>query len=138
MRNNSTVMLLIETRVAPSAIHGLGLFAVKKIPRGTPVWKFQPDFDREFSSAQFAAQPPSAQTHLRWFAFFDRLNGSWILSGDHACFMNHSAVPNTGAAANAQAPVVTVALRDIAAGEEITCDYFTFDAEATSKLGCKN
>ena len=29
----------------------------------------------------------------------------------------------------------TEALRDIAAGEEITCNYFDFDADAARKLG---
>lgn len=127
-------MLLIETRVATSAIHGLGLFAVKAIPRDTPVWKFQPGFDQIFSAHQFAALPPLTQQHLEWFAYFSQPDGSWILSGDHACFMNHSATPNTGAVAGAKQPVVTVALCDIAAGEEITCDYFAFDAEASRKL----
>jgi len=126
--------MLIETRVAPSAIHGMGLFAVKAVPRGTPVWKFQSGFDQEFSPEQFAALPPLTQQHLKWFAFLDSASGNWVLSGDHACFMNHSAAPNTGATAEAQQPVVTVALRDIAAGEEITCDYFAFDAEAVNKL----
>ena len=28
-----------------------------------------------------------------------------------------------------------VALRDLAPGEEITCDHFAFDAEAPQKLG---
>lgn len=127
-------MILIETRVAPSAIHGMGLFAVKAIPRGTPVWRFQPGFDREFSPAQFSALPAEAQKHLRWFAFLDLVGGNWVLSGDHACFMNHSAEPNTGALPDAGQPVVTVALRDIGAGEELTCDYFAFDTEAVSKL----
>jgi SET domain-containing protein len=127
-------MMLIETRVQPSAIHGLGLFTVKSVARGTPVWKFQPGFDREFSPAEFAALPPAAQQHLRWFAFLDGNNGQWILSGDHACFMNHSSMPNTGAPSDAKPPVVTVALRDLAAGEEITCNYFSFDAEAAGKL----
>jgi len=128
-------MLLIETRVAPSAIHGLGLFALKKISRGTPVWKFQPGFDREFSADEFSALLLPAQLHLRWFAFLDCANGNWILSGDHACFMNHATEPNTGASPDAHAPVITVALRDIATDEEITCDYFAFDAEAGKKLG---
>ena len=127
-------MIFIETRVAPSAIHGLGLFTVHAVPRGTPVWKFQPGFDREFSPAQFAALPPEAQRHLRWFAFLDLADGKWVLSGDHACFMNHSVSPNTGAMPDAAPPVVTVTLRDLAADEEITCDYFAFDDEAARKL----
>lgn len=130
-------MMLIETRVAPSAIHGLGLFAVKAVSRGTPVWKFQPGFDQSFSIVEFAALPSPAQKHLQWFAYFSQPEDCWILSGDHACFMNHSATPNTGAAANENQPVVTVALRDIAAGEEITCDYFAFDVKVSQKLGAR-
>jgi len=127
-------MLLIETRVAPRAIHGLGLFTTKFIPCGTPVWKFQPGFDRDFTSAEFAALPLEAQRHLRWFAFLDASSARWNLSGDHACFMNHSSAPNTGATPSGL-PVVTAALCDIASGEEITCDYFAFDAEAGVKIG---
>jgi SET domain-containing protein len=128
-------MMLIETRVQPSAIHGSGLFATNFVPRGTPVWRFQEGFDREFTPEQFSSLPPEARKHLRWFAFFDAANNCWVLSGDHACFMNHGSNPNTGAVSDAKLPVVTVALRDIAAGEELTCDYVAFDAEAAGKLG---
>jgi hypothetical protein len=31
--------------------------------------------------------------------------------------------------------VVTVALRDLAAGEEITCNYFDYDPDTAWKLG---
>lgn len=126
--------MLVRTRVAPSGIHGLGLFAVAAVPQGTPLWRFEPGFDQAFSVAQFDAMPGSAQAHLRWFAYFDDVGRAWILSGDHSCFMNHCAIPNTGAAVDAHAPVTTVALRDIAAGEELTCDYFAFDREASRKL----
>jgi SET domain-containing protein len=132
---NKLTMMLIETRVQPSAIHGLGLFAVKFIPRGTPVWKFQPGFDHDFSPAQFAALPALAQQHTRWFCFVSKVDGHVILSGDHACFINHSLNPNTGASASATPPVVTIALRDLAPGEEITCNYFDYDADTRWKLG---
>jgi SET domain-containing protein len=130
---DSRAMMLIRTRVAPSPIHGLGLFAVESIARGTPVWRFQPVFDREFSPEQFAALPLIAREHLRWFGFKE--NSHVVLNGDHGCFMNHSPTPNTGALPNATAPVTTVALRDIAASEELTCDYFAFDEDAARKLG---
>ena len=58
-----------------------------------------------------------------------------MLSGDHACFINHSDTPNTGAAVNPALPVTTVALRDIQAGEEITCNYWAYDADTPWKLG---
>jgi uncharacterized protein len=132
-QSSKQFMMLIETRVRPSAIHGMGLFAVNFVPRGTPVWKFQENFDREFSAEEFSTLPIEAQKHLRWFAFL--ANEKWILSGDHSCFMNHDSNPNTGAVENSKSPVITIALRDLAAGEELTCDYFAFDAEAKSKLG---
>ena len=128
-------MMLVRTRVAPSAIHGMGLFAVDAIPVGTPVWRFVPGFDQEISAERFAALPEPAQAHIRWFAYQDTATGAWMLSGDHTCFMNHADCPNTGASADATPTVTTVALRAIAAGEELTCDYRAFDAEAREKLG---
>lgn len=128
-------MILIPARVAPSRIHGLGLFTVEALPRGTPVWRFVPGFDQSFSADQFAALPAVAQAHLKWFAYVDRDSGGRILSGDHACFMNHDPSPNTGLPAAGATPGTTVTLRDLAAGEELTCDYQAFDAEVAWKLG---
>lgn len=128
-------MMLIRTRVAPSAIHGMGLFAAEAAPKGTPIWRFETGFDREFSSEQVASLPARTHEHLRWFGYVTTDTGRVVLSGDHSCFMNHSATPNTGAPPQATQPVTTVALRDIAAGEEISCDYSSFDADTAWKLG---
>jgi len=128
-------MLLIPTRVQPSAIHGLGLFAAEAVPRGTPIWRFEPLLDRELTPAQAGALPPVARAHLRRFGYVSRQTGRIVLAGDHACFMNHSATPNTGAPGQAAEPVTTVALRDIRAGEELTCNYYEFDADVAWKLG---
>lgn len=128
-------MMLIETKVRPSSIHGMGLYTVQAVPRGTPIWRFEPGFDHDFSPSQFAALPALAQRHTRWFCFVSRHDGHVILSGDHACFINHSLSPNTGALPDAKPPVTTVALRDLAAGEEITCNYYDYDADTAWKLG---
>ena len=72
---------------------------------------------------------------MRHFAWMRRDDAHWILSGDLACFMNHAAAPNTGVPTDASDPELTVTLRPIAAGEELTCDYFAFDAQAHAKLG---
>lgn len=128
-------MMLIRTRVAPSTIHGMGLFTVEPVPRGTPVWRFEPGFDHDFSPERFAALPPLAREHTRWFCFVSKVDGHVILSGDHACFINHSPTNNTGTPPNSPPPVTTVALRDLAAGEEITCDYWSYDADTAWKLG---
>ena len=128
-------MMLVKTRVAPSAIHGMGLFALELIQERTPIWRFEPGFDREFTPEQFAALSAEAQAHIRWFAYVDASTGARVLSGDHTCFMNHSDDPNTGALPTAAPPTITVARRGIAAGEELTCNYWDFDAEARGKLG---
>jgi SET domain-containing protein len=128
-------MMLIRTRVAPSTIHGMGLFTVEPVLKGKPIWRFEPGFDHDFSPEQFAALPPLARDHTRWFCFVSKVDSHVILSGDHACFINHSPKNNTGAPPNPRPPVTTVALRDLAAGEEITCDYWSYDADTSWKLG---
>ena len=128
-------MLLIHTRVAPSLIHGLGLFTVAPVSAGTPVWRFAEGFDHVFTPEQFAALPEPARRHVAWFAFVRPDDGSRVLSGDHACFMNHAARPNTGVPPGTGEPILTVTRCDLPAGAELTCDYFTFDADAAGKLG---
>ncbi|HMO63866.1 MAG TPA: SET domain-containing protein [Verrucomicrobiota bacterium] len=128
-------MLLIPVRVAPSPIEGNGLFTVAPVPAGTPVWRFQAGFDQAFAPEVVAALAAPAREYLRRYAWIRREDGRAILSGDHACFMNHSGTPNTGVPPGAGEPETTIALRDLAAGEELTCDYRVFDAAAAEKLG---
>lgn len=128
-------MILVPTRVAPSAIHGNGLFALTSISKGTPIWRFLPGFDHEFSPDAWKALPEPARSHTRHFCFVRTTDLHVILSGDHACFINHCDNPNTGAPAEVRIPVTTVALRDIPEGEEITCDYMSYDADTPWKLG---
>lgn len=128
-------MILIPSRVAPSGIHGNGLFAVDDVAAGTPIWRHQPGFDQVLDSKWVESLPEPARRHVHWFAFLDPADHCWHLSGDHACFMNHSEAPNTGRPSDQVGHVVTVALRDIRAGEELTCDYGAFDRAALEKLG---
>jgi uncharacterized protein len=128
-------MMLIKTRVQPSPIHGLGLFAASDVPRGTPIWRFDPVLDRELTPEQIAALPLVARDHIHFYGFVNRDTGQTVLAGDHACFMNHSPMPNTGAPPGTGGAVNTQALRDIRAGEEITCNYHEFDADVSWKLG---
>lgn len=127
-------MLLIPTQVAPSRIHGLGLFARVAVPAGTVVWRFVPGFDQVLTPAQVAALPGPARAHVEWFGYCRLADGCWVLSGDLACFMNHAQPPNTGAPPDQPDAPYTVARRDLVAGEELTCDYFAFDAAAAQKL----
>ncbi len=49
------------------------------------------------------------------------LDGNWLLSGDHARFLNHSDRPNT-----VELPFESHASSPIAVGDEITSDYGSF------------
>ena len=123
----SAAMLLVPVRADRSPIHGLGLFAREPIAAGTPVWRFLPGFDRVFEASEFAALPEPARRHLQHYGWLDAARQAWVLDGDLAIFMNHAATPNTGAPRATGPAAETVALRSIAAGEELTCDYRTFD-----------
>lgn len=128
-------MLLIPARVGPSRIHGNGLFATQAVLASTPIWRHHPGFDPVLAAKEVESLPEAARNHVHWFGFQSAEDRSWHLSGDLACFMNHDPHPNTGRPANQDGPVVTVALRDIAEGEELTCDYRAFDAAIAEKLG---
>jgi len=120
-------MLLIPTFVAPSAIHGLGLFARESVPRGTLVWKFDPRVDQLLSAATVEALPAAAREFVETYG--SRLSEDlYLLCGDNARFVNH-ALGDTAAIASVTARLDAddVALRDLSAGEEITEDYTGFD-----------
>jgi hypothetical protein len=117
-------MFLIRTRVGPSSIHGNGVFAMEAATVGQTIWRYDPVYDPAFSQAQFDAAPPATQAFLEMYAYraID-LAGAWVLSGDHARFLNHSDRPNT-----TEVPFESRAAAPIAAGDEITCDYGAFCA----------
>jgi hypothetical protein len=113
-------MLLINARVGPSRIHGLGLIAQQFIAQGTRVWSFQPGFDLTFDEAALLALSVAAQAQVRHYAFYDPQRRVYVLSGDDDRFTNHADEPNTREAENGYD---SVAIRDIQAGEEITWSY---------------
>ncbi|MGI3899999.1 MAG: SET domain-containing protein [Janthinobacterium lividum] len=115
-------MFLIHTRVGPSPIHGIGVFAVRAVPEGTVVWRYDPAFDRIVTDDEVTRSPAGFRAYLDAYAYpAADLDGAIVLCCDHAKFLNHSETPNT-----AERPFLSVASRPIAAGEEITCDYGAF------------
>lgn len=118
-------MLLIPTCVARSVIHGFGLFAAAPIKAGTLVWRLERDVDWCLAPAELESAPAKIQERLRWHAYLDR-RGFYVYSGDGTKFMNHSDTPNCVDLNDDEAG----AARDIAAGEELTCNYKSFDMES--------
>jgi uncharacterized protein len=122
-------MLLVPTRLAQSAIHGFGVFAITAIPKGTPVWRFTPGLDMEFSPDIVPTLPPHVQQFFAHYGYRDRNVKRIVLCFDDARFVNHSETPNIATDYAQDAHGLDVALRDIAAGEELTMDYGGFEED---------
>ena len=127
-------MLLVKTFLKFSDIHGVGCFTAEDIKAGQMVWKFDPILDVELDEVKIAAYPESVRSFLHMYAYGQQtgLMKTFILCGDHARHMNHSEQPNLVEAGDGNA--LNLAARDIKAGEELTCDYNSFDTDATFKL----
>jgi uncharacterized protein len=127
-------MLLISASVKPSPIHGLGCFTNEKIEKGKVIWVLDDRIDRQIPAAELEALPKPVQEFLLMYAYSKTRQGQkvYILCGDHARHMNHSEAPNS--ASTGPDLEMDVAIRDIEAGEELTCNYYEFDLDGTEKL----
>jgi SET domain-containing protein len=127
-------MLLVPTRLAPSPIHGLGVFAVAPIRQGTAVWRFAAGLDMEFPPDIMPTLLPHVREFFAHYGYLDRNVQRIILCFDDARFVNHSATPNVAADYARDRYGLDVALRDIAAGEEITMNYEGFEVGTGREL----
>jgi uncharacterized protein len=128
-------MLLVSTSVKPSPIHGLGCFTNERIRRGQVVWEFDPRVDVPIRMDELSALPPVVQEVFHALGYVEMRGGARtvILCADHGRHVNHSDRPNLidgGPNTDTQ-----IAARDIEIGEELTCDYWSFDLDAERKLG---
>ena len=112
-------MFLIRTYLAPSKIHGIGVFAGEDVTAGQEIWRFTPPVDQVLSFAFVESLPPAQRSYLEIYTYESSYFGpGLVLNGDHARFLNHAGDPNTD-----NSREITLAARAIATGEEITCDY---------------
>jgi hypothetical protein len=117
---------LASTRVglAPSPIHGIGVFALTDLPAGTADL-FAPPVDWvPVPEADVHALPPAArrlvENHCLWDAgvYYVPPHGFRVV--DVVTYLNHSTAPNLRQEGGGDRFVTT---RDVAAGEELTVDY---------------
>jgi len=116
-------MLLVNTYVGPSSIEGIGVFAAEPIAKGAQIWRLEPRFDRLIPVEEYEAAPSHLRNLLDRYAYPSPDKPGFIVyEVDNGRFMNHSETPNTDFSDTGGA----VTLRDIAAGEELTCNYGDF------------
>ncbi len=119
-------MLLIDTFLAPSTIHGVGLFTRNDIAAGQQIWTYVPHFDKRFTGQEFDQLPLQARSFMNRYGF--RENGFYYLDADHFKYINHSDTPNlryqkTATDVTGDLFADTV----IKAGTELLCNYLDFD-----------
>jgi SET domain-containing protein len=124
----------VYTRLQPSSIHGVGVFAICGIPKGTYI--FEPDDDDTVfvPAREVRSLPPEVRRLYEDFCVLEdevyecpsslnKLTPSW--------YLNHSKSPNV----SADSSLKFFAIRDIEAGEELTADYGTYsENESDSNL----
>ena len=128
-------MLLVRTKLGQSRIHGIGLFADQFISKGTSVWEPTPGFDLYFSKRDLDNLPKITKNYLAVYSYLDIHINKYVLNFDNTRFMNHSDDPNiisTYPIGNREG--ISIALRDIKRGEELTCNYKEFDKNYAEKL----
>lgn len=108
---------------------GLGVFATAPIPRGTVTWILC-RFDLVFAPPDVAALPPPYRAIVDRYAYVDA-DANSILCWDAGRYVNHSCDPPMLGVGRG----FEIAVRDIAVGEQITCDYGGLNL--TAPLPCR-
>ena len=125
-------MLLIDTYLDKSPIQGMGVFAKQPIAKGAIIWRFDERFDRLIEVDVYESTTGAVKNYLDRYCYPRRSDPRFIVfEADDARYMNHADDPNFGFSSENEA----VALRDIAAGEELTCDYNVFFEDGFEFLG---
>jgi hypothetical protein len=114
-------MLLVETELRPSAIHGIGVFLLEDVREGQLIWRFDSRIDRVFSGAELDDMPERLRAFLTVYSTYQEQSGLWVLCGDNGRHFNHSDEPNTISLGVAFGD--DVAATDLPAGTELTTDY---------------
>lgn len=132
-------MLIINAYVAPSHVHGIGLFAGEPIKKGQTIWEFNPHLDRVMQREEFLnicrELDDRALEHLLSYCY-KRKNKYYYLA-DNTRFINHT--ENDYNLMLEDNDMIEVALRDIAPGEELLENYFlSYDEDDFFNFELKN
>jgi uncharacterized protein len=116
-------MMMVETELRPSPIHGIGVFLLFPVRKGDLIWRFDSRIDRVYTAAEIEGLPDHMQRYLITYTTWHEQTGLYVLCGDNGRHFNHSDTPNT--VSDAISFGQDHALRDLSAGEELTSDYNT-------------
>ncbi len=119
-------MLLVKTFVGPSPIEGVGVFAAEDIKKGQLIYRFDPLFDKLVPRSLIDTGPEHLASFVKRYGYPYNLDPTmFVIDLDHGRYMNHDSLPNTDFTGVTDG----YAIRDIKAGEEITCNYNEFEPD---------
>ena len=111
---------LIEVR--DSRLHGLGVFAARRIPGGTRVIEYLGERVSHREADRRYGHKDAGDNHTFLFIVDSHTVIDAGVDGNEARFMNHSCEPNCESLIENQRVYID-AIRTIGAGEELTYDY---------------
>ncbi len=114
----------VYCKLGVSGIHGIGVFALRDIPKGTkPLKSMVSNKEIKFSRIELKKVPSSVRRHLGMFCLVEKGRVFAPEIGMNAVnlsiYLNHSKTPNL----KFNDKGVLEAVSDIARGEELTIDY---------------
>ncbi len=109
---------------------GRGVFATNLIPKGTLTY-VKDDLEVVIEPGDKRLTDPRYRNLIDTYSFIDR-DGKRIVSWDHAKYVNHCCQCNTMSTGYG----FEIAIRDIAAGEEVTDEYSMFNFPSSIQLHC--
>ena len=120
-------MLTVKTYLAPSSIHGIGLFAAENIPANSIIWQYNEHIDRIYSEELFLDICRNTHNctlpHLLNSSY--KRGGRFFYLTDNARFINHAVPANIAFVDD----YTERTLHTIKAGEEILENYLlSYDA----------
>lgn len=88
-------MLIINTEVNQSPIHGTGLFTTEKLSEGQVIWVMHKSFDGAFTKHEWEMLPIPAKNYLQTYMYWSMRLERYVACLDNSRHMNHSDSPNT-------------------------------------------
>ena len=108
--------------VRNSSIHGRGVFALRRIPKGTRIIEYKGKLITDKEADRRYSRVHEHSPHTMLFS----LEGGWVIDatrrGNSARWINHSCVPNCDIEEEGRR-IFIESRRDIHPGDELTYDY---------------
>ena len=121
----------VQTWIGKSRIAGKGLFAGQDIKQGTTILRY---LGTKISKAQTARALAKGNAYICYFNDRYDIDGNTL--NNTARYINHSCEPNCTIETTSRA-IWIVAVRDIAAGEELTSRYdYEYDPDGYRDFPC--